>query len=77
MGHMAASISSTDAVVFESSRATAAPMQPAPITTTSYEPSAFAALCRVVERGHGVAGVEEPLPPAMLNLVLHSLSGTQ
>ena len=73
----AASIISTLAVVFESSRATAAPMQPAPMMTTSYEPSALAALWRVIERGHGVFATDSPLPPLMLNLSLQSLSGTQ
>ena len=67
----------TDAVVFDSSRATAAPMQPAPMMATSYVPSGFTAVWRVIERGHDVSGVFSLLPPAMLNLAGASPIGTQ
>mmetsp|Transcript_54617 Transcript_54617/g.144854 ORF Transcript_54617/g.144854 Transcript_54617/m.144854 type:complete len:216 (+) Transcript_54617:1832-2479(+) len=73
----AASTITTLAVVFASSRATAAPMQPLPITMQSYVPSSFAAEWRVAERGHAVSSVRLFEPPSMLNFSPHSSSGTQ
>ena len=58
----------TEVVYLESSRATAAPMQPEPMMATSYVPSALAAEWRVRERGHGVSTSRSLEPPAMLNL---------
>ena len=62
----------TLAVVLESSRATAAPIQPAPMMATSYVPSDLAADWLVEERRAGDPCSFEP--PAMLNLSLHSSS---
>mmetsp|Transcript_30100 Transcript_30100/g.60379 ORF Transcript_30100/g.60379 Transcript_30100/m.60379 type:complete len:200 (+) Transcript_30100:200-799(+) len=74
----AASSISTEAVVFESSRAIAEPMQPAPTMITSYEPSALAAVRRDRERGHVAHGERclsrSPLPVLMLKEPQSSMS---
>lgn len=71
----AASRTTTEAWVLESSRAIAAPMHPAPMIATSYVPSGFAAERAVAERRAGVPRCCEP--PCTLNSLGQSASGTQ